>query len=270
MINGMIKTLFKNDPSITFGRILVVTIMTGSAMSLNRLGALPLNFGWAVWSGLAFCLFSTLLRLGHIKLIHWGWDYGQMMINTAWIFLFLRITGGAENPFSLLFFLAIIAAANARLVKGAIFTATISGLAYALALALEYQSFRKAALLSEKIDFVSAFSADFLFRGYVYAICFYLVAAFAGLLAERLQAKGKLLEAANQAWEELRLSTGDILEKMGSGLLTLNLQGQIKFCNRAGAQILGLDPSRMTGAGHQSLLTGGLTPLSAVQLTPGR
>jgi PAS domain S-box-containing protein len=264
MINGMIKTLFKNDPSITFGRILVVTIMTGSAMSLNRLGALPLNFGWAVWSGLAFCLFSTLLRLGHIKLIHWGWDYGQMMINTAWIFLFLRITGGAENPFSLLFFLAIIAAANARLVKGAIFTATISGLAYALALALEYQSFRKAALLSEKIDFVSAFSADFLFRGYVYAICFYLVAAFAGLLAERLQAKGKLLEAANQAWEELRLSTGDILEKMGSGLLTLNLQGQIKFCNRAGAQILGLDPSRMTGAGHQSLLTGGLTPLSAV------
>jgi len=261
----MIKTLFKNDPAITFGRMLLVAVMTGSAMFLNRLGALPLNFGWAVWSGLAFCLFSPLLRLGHIKLAHWGWDYGQMMLNVAWIFLFIRITGGSENPFSLLFFLAIIAAANARLAKGAIFTATISGLAYALSLSLEYQTFRKAALLlSEKIDFVSAFSADFLFRGYIYAICFYLVAAFAGLLAERLQAKGKLLEAANQAWEELRLSTGDILEKMGSGLLTLNLQGQIKFCNRAGAQILGLDPVRMTGAGHQSLLTGGLTPLSAV------
>jgi len=260
----MIKNTFKNDPAVTFGRIMMVSIMTGSAMVLNRLGALPLNFGWALWSSLAFFVFATLLRLGHIKLAHWGWDYGQMLLNVAWIFLFLRITGGAENPFSLLFFLAIIAAANARLAKGAIFTATISGLAYALALALEFQTFRKAALLSDKIDFVSAFSADFLFRGYVYAICFYLVAAFAGLLAERLQAKGRQLEAANQAWEELRLSTGDILEKMGSGLLTLNIQGQIKFCNRAGAQILGLDPARMTGASHQSLLDGGLAPLSLV------
>ncbi|MDO9390840.1 MAG: sigma 54-interacting transcriptional regulator, partial [bacterium] len=260
----MIKTIFKNDPAITFGRILLVAIMTGSAMALNRLGALPLNLGLAVWAGLSFCLFSSLLRLGHLKITHWGWDYGQMMLNVAWIFLFLRITGGAENPFSLLFFLAIIAAANARLVKGAIFTATISGLAYAGILALEFQTFRKAAVIADKIDFVSAFSADFLFRGYIYAICFYLVAAFAGLLAERLQAKGKLLEAANLAWEELRLSTGDILEKMGSGLLTLNTLGQIKFCNRAGAQILGLEPGRMTGADHSALLAGGLAPLSAI------
>jgi len=260
----MIKTIFKNDPAITFGRILLVAIMTGSATALNRLGALPLSLGLAVWSGLVFCLFATLLRMGYIKLTHWGWDYGQMILNVAWIFLFLRISGGAENPFSLLFFLAIIAAANTRLVKGAIFTATIAGMAYAGILALEFQTFRKTALIADKMDFVSAFSADFLFRGYIYAICFYLVAAFAGLLAERLQAKGKLLEAANQAWEELRLSTGDILEKMGSGLLTLNIQGQIKFCNRAGAQILGLDPARMTGAGHQSMLTGGLAPLSMV------
>ncbi|MBI4726655.1 sigma 54-interacting transcriptional regulator [candidate division TA06 bacterium] len=263
-INRMIKKIFKNDPSITLGRILVLTIMTGSAMALNWMGAFPLNFVRAVWAGLAFFLFSTLLRLGHIKLIHWGWDYGQMILNVAWIFLFLRISGGAENPFSLLFFLAIIAAANARLIKGAIFTATISSLAYAGILALEFQTFRKAALISEQINFISAFSADFLFRGYIYAICFYLVAAFAGLLAERLQAKGRQLEAADQAWEELRLSTGDILEKMGSGLLTLNVQGQIKFCNRAGAQILGLDPARMTGAGYQSLLDGGLSSLAAV------
>jgi two-component system response regulator HydG len=260
----MTDNIFKNDPAITLGRILLVAVMTGSAMALNRLGALPLNYGLALWAGLAFCLFSALLRLGHLKLIHWGWDYGQMLLNAAWIFLFLRITGGAENPFSLLFFLAIIAAANARLAKGAIFTATVSGLAYAGVLALEFQTFRKAAVVADKIDFISAFSADFLFRGYIYAICFYLVAAFAGLLAERLQAKGRLLEAANQAWEELRLSTGDILEKMGSGLLTLNAQGQIKFCNRAGAQILGLDPGRVTGAVHQTLLTGGLAPLSTI------
>lgn len=260
----MIKNLFKNDPAITFGRILLILVMTGSAIGLNRMGALPLNLGLAFWSGLLFIACSMLLRLGHLKLSHWGWDYGQMILNVSWIFLFLRITGGAENPFSLLFFLAIIAAANARLVKGAIFTATISGLAYAGTLALEFQTFRKAALITDKMDFLSAFSADFLFRGYIYAICFYLVAAFAGLLAERLQTKGKLLEAANQAWEELRLSTGDILEKMGSGLLTLNIQGQVKFCNRAGAQILGLETARMTGASHQSLLTGGLAPLSLV------
>jgi two-component system response regulator HydG len=214
--------------------------------------------------GLLFLAAAVMLRFAAIRNPGWQWDYGQMLINVQWIYAFLRGTGGADNPFSLLFFLAIITAANSRLAKGAIFTATLSSLAYGVLLFMEYQALRRSSLALGTVDFFSAFSADFLFRGYIYAICFYLVAAFAGLLAERLQTKGRQLEDTTRAWEEFRLSTGDILERMGSGLLTVSLQGQVKYCNRSGGQILGLDSAKAVGSDIRQLLSGGLAPLSKV------
>jgi two-component system response regulator HydG len=258
------KNIFKNDPAITLGRVLVVTIMTGSAVALNRLGALPLNFMAIFGYGLGFIGLAIGLRMVTVKMVHGIWDYGQMALNVAWIFLFLRITGGPENPFSLLFFLAIIAAANSRLAKGAIFTATLSSIAYGSLLAIEYQTLKQASVFPDAVDFFSAFSADFLFRGYVYAICFYLVAAFAGLLAERLQVKGRQLEDATRAWEEFRLSTGDILERMGSGLLTVSSQGQIKYCNRAGSEILGLNAATVIGNDFRRVFSEGLAEITSI------
>ncbi|MCU0608114.1 MAG: sigma 54-interacting transcriptional regulator [Candidatus Edwardsbacteria bacterium] len=107
-------------------------------------------------------------------------------------------------------------------------------------------------------------STDFYLNGYVYAICFFLVAGFSGFLSERVRLKGRQLEQASRALEDFRLSTGDILEKMGSGLLTLNSAGQIRYCNAAGAQIIGIPQDRLVGGALESLFTGGLADLGRV------
>ncbi|MBU2463539.1 MAG: sigma 54-interacting transcriptional regulator, partial [Candidatus Edwardsbacteria bacterium] len=123
---------------------------------------------------------------------------------------------------------------------------------------------RTGLLLGRDQDFVTAFTTEFVFRGYLYAICFYLVAAFSGYLAERLRLKGRQLEDTTRALEEFKLSTGDILEKMGSGLLTINEKGQIVYCNLAGLQILGLGKNDIIGRNVSQIAVEGLESLGSV------
>ena len=247
-----------------WGRVIIVALMTGSALVLKALGALPLSFLVIISLTVLFLLLTILSKyLNHKRPSQW-WDYVQMVLDVGWIAVFIQKTGGAENPFTLLFFIAIITAANVRFAKGAIFTATLASLTLAFLIYLDYHSLRSGLLLGRDQDFVTAFTTEFVFRGYLYAICFYLVAAFSGYLAERLRLKGRQLEDTTRALEEFKLSTGDILEKMGSGLLTINERGQIVYCNLAGLQILGLEKNDIVGRNVSQIAVEGLEPLGSV------
>ncbi|MDI6740349.1 MAG: hypothetical protein QME74_08305, partial [Candidatus Edwardsbacteria bacterium] len=177
--------------TVFWARILLVLAMAGSALGLHALGALPFS-----WPALAV---ATVLYAGAsgalVGAAHRGgvWpEYTQILADVAWVFAFVRITGGAENnPFALLFFLAIIAAAYVRFVRGAIVAATAASLAYAALLWLDLAALRQVHNLPARAGWPSAFNADFYLNGYVYAICFYLVAALSGYLAERVRLKGR-------------------------------------------------------------------------------
>jgi PAS domain S-box-containing protein len=264
----MAPSFLKDNPILLWGRVTIVAVMTGSALVLKALGALPLSFSAIILLSGLFLLLTVLAKYLNHKWPGWRWDYVQMVLDIGWIAIFIHKTGGAENPFTLLFFLAIITSANARFAKGAIFTATLSSLTLAFLIYLDYRSLRTGLLLGRDQEFVTAFTTEFVFRGYLYAICFYLVAAFSGYLAERLRLKGRQLEDTTRALEEFKLSTGDILEKMGSGLLTINEKGQIVYCNLAGLQILGLGKKDIIGRNVSQIAVQGLESLGIV-LNPG-
>lgn len=228
-------------------RLGLIALLLASAAALGGLGALSIQLGWAVVFSAAYLAASAGLAAWRPNTLRTAYDYAQVTLDVAWIFGFIRAVGGADSPFSLLFFLAIIQAANARFLRGAVAAAALSGLAYALLLYMEYQGWAAAQRGAESAGLMAAFRTEFLFRGYVYAICFFVVAALAGILAERLRLKGRQLEAAARGWEEFRLSTGDILKKMGSGLVTVDAGGQVRYCNRTGAEILGLDGEAIGG-----------------------
>ncbi len=247
-----------------WGRIIIVVLMTGSALVLKALGALSFYFPAIILLSAVYLLFTILAKYLNRKKAGWWWDYGQMLLDVGWISVFIQRTGGAENPFTLLFFLAIIAAANVRFARGAIFTATLSSLTLGFLIYLDYRGLKTGLLTTRDQDFVTAFNTEFVFRGYLYAICFYLVAAFSGYLSERLRLKGRQLEDTTRALEEFKLSTGDILEKMGSGLLTINEKGQVVYCNLAGRQILGLGESEIAGRHVSQIAVEGLETLGAV------
>ncbi len=259
----------KENPGSIWGRIAVVAIMSGSALALRVLGALPLSFPIVLAEFLVYLFFTVALKILYSRKPHWFWDYGQMILDVGWISFFVYTAGGSEHPFTLLFFLAIILAANVRFARGAIFTATLSSLALGVILYVDYRTLKTGLAPSGAGELISAFNTDFLFRGYLYAICFYLVAGFSGYLAERLRLKGRQLEDTTRALEEFKLSTGDILEKIGSGLLTLSDRGQIMYCNLAGSQILGLDIKTIIGRNIAEIAQDGLTGLALI-LDPAR
>jgi two-component system response regulator HydG len=260
----MVNSVIKENPAVLWGRIIIAILMTGSALVLKTLGALPLSLPLLLLLSCLYIALTILTRWFGIKTPGSHSDYLQMSVDIGWITMFIWQTGGAENPFTLLYFLAIIAAAIVRFARGAIFTATISGMTLAILIYLEYRGLKVGLLNSQNADFITSFKAEFVFRGYLYAICFYLVAAFAGYLAERLRLKGKQLEETTRALEEFKLSTGDILEKMGSGLLTLNGRGQIVYCNLSGRQILGLGDREITGLNIAEIAVEGLESLNSV------
>ncbi|HTY07781.1 MAG TPA: PAS domain S-box protein, partial [Candidatus Edwardsbacteria bacterium] len=254
-----------NERKVYWARTSLVLVMTGSALGLSALGALPLSWPAALAAALGYVTLSWA-QLALMRRLPGSWQhYGQTTVDIAWITAFVRITGGTENnSYALLFFLAIIAASNVRFVRGAIYAATVASIGYAGLLWMDLLQLQRAYGLSARAELPSAFSASFYLNGCVYAICFYLVAAFSGYLAERVRLKGRQLEQAAQALEDFRLSTGDILEKMGSGLLTLTAAGAIKYCNAAGCQILGLAAPDILGRNIDDSLGQGLAPLLAI------
>lgn len=256
--------MFKKLSAMFWVRHVIAAIMTGSALVLNAMGALPLSVFIAIVLIVVYFLLSFIDKMIIEKINSQLSDYIQMVLDIGWIAMFIHQTGGAENPFSLLFFLAIIAAANSRFARGAIFTATLASLTLAALIYIDYSTINNGLSVSTSKDLLSAFKTEFVFRGYLYAICFFLVAAFSGYLAERLRLKGRQLEDTARALEEFKFSTGDILEKMGSGLLTLNARGQVIYCNMAGRQILGLGNKDITGWDISQIAVEGLDPLNSI------
>lgn len=258
-----LKTRFsENLPWLA--RLSLIVLLLASAAFLGRTGVLSISLVRAAFFSAIFLAASAGLAVWKRPDLRTASDYGQIVLDTLWIFAFIRAVGGAESPFSLLFFLAIIQAANARFLRGALVSASLSSLGFALLLFTDYRSWAAAQQGKEVSELLAAFRADYLFRGYVYAICFFVVAALAGILAERIRLKGRQLEAAARGWEEFRLSTGDILKKMGSGLVTVNAAGQLRYCNRTGAEILGIDEGRSVGTGIGELFKGKNQPFGAV------
>ncbi|GEM_PF-179817 len=228
-------------------RLGLIALLLGSAAALGRMGALTISLGRAVAFSAVYLAAAAGMAALRRTSARSAADYGQVLLDAAWIFVFIRAVGGAESPFSLLFFLAVIQAANSRFLRGAVAAAAISSLAFALLLFIEYQSWAAVQRGPGTADLLAAFRTDFLFRGYIYAICLFIVAALSGILAERLRLKGSQLEAAARGWEEFRLSTGDILKKMGSGLVTVDAAGLVRYCNRTGGEILGVEEARLAG-----------------------
>jgi two-component system sensor histidine kinase PilS (NtrC family) len=77
-------------------------------------------------------------------------------------------------------------------------------------------------------------------RGYMHVLFFFLVAAMGGYLAERLRKGARELE-------EVRVTTEDILENMGAGVITVDKSSRVMYFNRAAGTILGCDPRGTRG-----------------------
>jgi two-component system sensor histidine kinase PilS (NtrC family) len=77
---------------------------------------------------------------------------------------------------------------------------------------------------------------------------FALVAILTGFVGDRLRRAGVALGEVESELRQLRLDTSDILQTIGTGVLTVDGDGRLAYLNPAGEALLGLDARQWLGA----------------------
>ncbi|MDY6787260.1 MAG: ATP-binding protein, partial [candidate division WOR-3 bacterium] len=136
-------------------------------------------------------------------------------------------TGGSESTFSILYFINIIAGSFFLLTKGGMVLAALSAAGYLLLLLGEYFGF----LISPYALETNLLIDTLIIRIYINALAYFLIAAIAGFLSERLQ-KGR---------EEIltyRVRLRDIINNIQSAIIILNENDRVMDFNRSAKQLM--------------------------------
>jgi PAS domain S-box-containing protein len=142
------------------------------------------------------------------------------------------VSGGADSPHSLLYFLIIIYAAIFLLTKGGLFAALIASLSYCFVLFFSPQA-------SEQLFYLA-------YRVYLHTLLFFLAGLMSDFLAERLR-----MSKAESA--ETGLTTDETVQTLLSGLINLNGQGCIQRFNRRAEEILQCPMEKLKGKRFEDL-----------------
>jgi two-component system sensor histidine kinase PilS (NtrC family) len=86
--------------------------------------------------------------------------------------------------------------------------------------------------------------------------------AASGKIREHLASREQALAAASRALERMRIDTDTLVRELGSGVLSVDVEGRIVHLNRTGEETLGLTAREVTGRPIEEVLPGGLEPLS--------
>lgn len=242
---------------LLISRPIIVTTILGTEIAVLRGEAIPLS---PLYSLIAL---SWLLSFGYwlllkIRLPQRLLIYLQISLDAFLVTAIVHFSGGVFSQFSLLYFLVIIASSIFLLARGGFFLATLSTLCYCLLLWSEYRGLIPEPM-ARALSFPEATVYYLLLRGFIHSLSFYLVAAMSGFLAERLYLRVEELE-------DVKLTTDDILQGMGTGVISIDRTGEIGYFNRAAQEILGVSGELARGRPLKEVLPERLGVMSELLL----
>ncbi len=150
----------------------------------------------------------------------------------------LYSTGGIESPFSFLNILTIIATGIILPRTACYLAASAAGIIYGLLLDFQFYGILNPIYLSP--NSIGSYE-----RGYVFYIIFiniisyYSVAFLSSILAQRLKIIKEELEDKSANLQKLQAFHQNILQNMGNGICTTDMEGRITSVNPAAEQIIG-------------------------------
>ena len=171
--------------------------------------------------------------------------YLQIVVDVLLITGLVNATGGVRSVFSLFYYLSIIAASTILYRRGGLILASVSSILYGLIVDLEYYGILQPSYgtpESEGYDITSL-----LFRVLMNITAFYLIAILSSLLSEQAQKSRVALKAKEIDYRKLEILHRNIIESIGSGLLTVDQDNKITSFNRAAEEITGYEFSAVYG-----------------------
>lgn len=146
-------------------------------------------------------------------------------------------TGGIQSDFTFLYFFTIVLASVFLLLKGSLFMAFLSAFLYGLTVYLE----KAHVLPPNPFAALQMEGGMVLLKLYLNILFFFLVAVLSAYIAERMVSHGKELEITRKILKQVKLDTTAIIENIPSGLIAIDIWGNILYFNKAGRRILGLE-----------------------------
>ena len=188
-----------------------------------------------------YCLtalyFYLLKKLENLSFLAYLQTSGDILLVTV----LTHITGGIDSGFSLLYHLTIISASIILYRRGGYLAASLSSILYGAMLDMQYYNV---------LSFVRSqnfTAAQVLYQVFISILSFYIVAFLSGTLSERLRKTRQELREKNVDFEDLRVLQEHILRSVGSGICTMDLQGNIASWNPAAEQITGYTLGEIKG-----------------------
>ena len=143
------------------------------------------------------------------------------------------MTGGIDSGFALLYHVTIISASIILYRRGGYLSASLASIFYGGLLDLQYYSVL-GFTRSQNYTPIQV-----LYLLFVNIISFYMVALLSSYLSERLRKTRQELREKSMDFDDLQVIQDHILRSVGSGIVTMNMTGEITSWNNAAEQITG-------------------------------
>jgi two-component system sensor histidine kinase PilS (NtrC family) len=233
-----------------------VALLTGFVVLLLVFGArlkfsssiVPLT--WVICSGYLLCItYALIFKAWNLFLQSCFQILGDLFLVAGIIYT----TGGSQSPVSFLFLFVIVAASSIFSRTGCYLVAACASILYGSLIDLEYYEFIQPHYLFHK-------PGSLIGGGYAFYLIFlnigsyYAVAYLSGLLNHRLRAIKKELDVASKNLLELQAFHANVVQDMGSGLITADASGRITSMNRSAEEITGFDLRESLGQPCDALL----------------
>jgi two-component system sensor histidine kinase PilS (NtrC family) len=220
---------------LIWSRVVLATVLVGVLILFQRHyiiypfhTAYVFYFLFSVY-GLTAVYWYLLKNIENLSLLAYLQTSGDIILVTVLTYL----TGGVDSGFSLLYHLAIISSSIILYRRGGYLSASLSSILYGAMLDMQYYN------VSGFVRSQNFTAVQVLFVVFINILSFYTVGLLSGYLAERLRKTRQELQEKSVDLEGLRVLQEHILRSVGSGILTMDLQGNIASWNPAAEHITG-------------------------------
>jgi two-component system sensor histidine kinase PilS (NtrC family) len=220
---------------LIWSRVVLATFLVGTLVFIQRRYTIyPFKTAYLYYFLLSvYCLtvvyWYLLKRIERLSLLAYLQTSFDILLVTALTYL----TGGIDSGFSLLYHLTIISSSIILYRRGGYLSASLSSILYGAMLDMQYYNV-PGFVRSQNFT-----SVQVLFQVFINIVSFYIVGLLSGYLSERLRKTRRELREKSIDLEDLRVLQDHILRSVGSGIVTMDLQGNIASWNPAAEHITG-------------------------------
>jgi two-component system, NtrC family, sensor histidine kinase PilS len=227
---------------LMLSRVAIVTFILGVATFVEVKGMETISTisASALFKTIIVTYILSIVYLFLLKYVrNFSWNiYVQSLCDVILITGMVYATGGIHSNYSVFYPLVIIYSVLFLGRRGGLVIASVAGIFYGLFADLEYYGVIYPIFSIPNQDYFP--NAAYVFtRIITHILSFYFIAFVSSFVVEQEKKARTLLAEKQSAFDQLDLLHRSIIESVDTGILTVNLKGQIKSFNRAADEITG-------------------------------